>query len=268
MTAASWTAGWAVSVASTSIVEMFSPPETILPAVVQFDVAVRVQHPEVPGVEPAVAERGARCLLVAVVAERHVVAAHHDLAQRLPVPRHVGHRVVDAQQLRHHRRHAPARLDGGAASDWELVPLGPPLADHLRAVGLGQPVQMGHVPAERLAALEQRRGGGRPAREHFDRPLRRATRSANTSRERSRKRTGDRLDQPRSRGSAAIKPRSPPGGRSPQRADRSSAARPRSARSGRRRARSTPSARRRRSWCRRSRRGSRGRGCARAARPA
>ena len=57
----------------------------VLEAVAQLDVAVRVHDAEVAGVEPAALERLLGRLLVAVVADHHVVAAHDDLAQRLPV---------------------------------------------------------------------------------------------------------------------------------------------------------------------------------------
>ena len=96
-TAHSSTAGCAASACSTSIVEMFSPPEMItsLARSRSSIVPVGVPHREVAGVEPAAAEGVRRRLRIVVVAEHHVVAAHHDLAHRLAVARHVGVVLVD-----------------------------------------------------------------------------------------------------------------------------------------------------------------------------
>ena len=92
---------------STSMLEMFSPPEMIMSfsAVADLDVAVGMHHPEVARAKPAAGEGGRGRRLVAVVADRDVVSAHDDLAHRLAVGGHVGELVVDhSQRLAHDRR--------------------------------------------------------------------------------------------------------------------------------------------------------------------
>src|SRR5450755_3590140 len=61
----------------------------VLGAVQQLHVAIGVHHAEVAGVEPAAPERGAGRLRIVEIALHHVVAAHHDLAHRHAVRRHV-----------------------------------------------------------------------------------------------------------------------------------------------------------------------------------
>src|SRR5690606_7529967 len=77
--------------------------DDVLGPVAQLDVAVGMADAEVAGVAPAAAERLRGRLLVPAVALHDVVAAHGDLAERLPVGRDVVHVLVDDPQ--------PVRLD-------------------------------------------------------------------------------------------------------------------------------------------------------------
>jgi hypothetical protein len=61
----------------------------VLGSVQELHVAARVHDPEVAGVKPAAPERLGRRLLVLEIALHDVVAAHHDLAHRRAVGRHV-----------------------------------------------------------------------------------------------------------------------------------------------------------------------------------
>src|SRR6476660_2549337 len=117
--------------------------DDVLGPVAQFDVAVRVHHPEVAGVEPAAAERAVCRFLVPEVALHRVIAAHDHFAERLPVGRHidllVAHdtRIVRAHVAPAHRGHDPAALPDG-----QIVPSYPPRADRVRTPHLGQSVDM------------------------------------------------------------------------------------------------------------------------------
>src|ERR1700722_9798433 len=73
----------------------------VLGSVHELHVAVGVHAPQVAGVKPAVPERLGRRLLVVEIALHDVVAAHHDLAHRHAVSRHVIRLLVDdAKPLR------------------------------------------------------------------------------------------------------------------------------------------------------------------------
>jgi hypothetical protein len=65
--------------------------DDVLVAVAQLDVAVGMPYGQIPGMKPAVGERFGGGGLVGEVAAHDVVAAHHDLAHRLPVPGDVAH---------------------------------------------------------------------------------------------------------------------------------------------------------------------------------
>src|SRR5450759_4203221 len=69
--------------------------DDVLGPVAQLDVAVRVPHSEVTGVEPAAAEGARGGFGVGVVPRHDVVAAHDDLAHGDAVTRYVAHLVVD-----------------------------------------------------------------------------------------------------------------------------------------------------------------------------
>ena len=85
-TAASWTPGCSNSASSTSIEEMFSPPEMMMSfeRSRELDVAVGVLHAEIAGMEPTAGEGLVGRGLVLEIALHHHVAAKHHLAHRPP----------------------------------------------------------------------------------------------------------------------------------------------------------------------------------------
>src|SRR4030095_11044494 len=145
--------------------------DDVLLPVAQLDVAVGVPDADVAGVEPAAAERFRRRLGIVEVALGHVIADHDDLAQRLAVAGHVLHLLV---------HHAHEVEDGVALPlagralrllvPGTGVPFRVPLAHRVRAVGLGEAVDVYGTEVQLLELAEQ--GGGRRRRRHRhrDRP--------------------------------------------------------------------------------------------------
>ena len=153
-------ARWVAMTCSTSIVEMFSPPEMItsLARSLQLHVAVGVHHAEVAGEEPAVRRSGRRGAGVAVVAAHHVVAADRNLADRRRVGGHVVALVVhDPQRAGHDVGHSLPGLEACPCGGVEGVPVRIPVADRDRTERLGQPVEVRHLDVEVGHAGEQRR---------------------------------------------------------------------------------------------------------------
>ena len=151
---------------STSIVEMFSPPEMMMSffAVAQLDVAVRVPAPPRSpewNQPPRNASAVASGLLV--VALHHVVAAHDDLAERLAVARarrcivlvHHAHQVGDR------RSPGPGGPPGGPAPRRAARPT--PAATRRRCAGRTSRSarRRGRAEAEASHLAEQRRRGRR-----------------------------------------------------------------------------------------------------------
>ena len=141
--------------------------DDVLRAVAQLDVAVGMPHGEVTGMEPAALEGVLGLLRLVVVAGEDAVAAHDHLADRLGVPRHVVHVLVDdADEVRAVVRVPLARQQLRLLVDVQLVPLRLPAAGHHRPVGLGQPVEVDRVQVELAHPLQQRRRGRRAAGGH------------------------------------------------------------------------------------------------------
>ena len=115
--------------------------------------------------EHAAPERRGGLPGVVEVALHHVVAAHHDLAHGLAVAGDVAPVLPHhADRVGHHHRHALARQQPRALGRLLVGPLGLPLADGVRAVGLGEAVDVQHGRPEGLGLAEHRgvgrRGGG------------------------------------------------------------------------------------------------------------
>src|SRR5439155_16996168 len=137
--------------------------DDVLLPVAQLDVAVRVPHTDVPRVEPAAAEGLRRRLRLVEITLGAVVPDHDHLAQRLAIPRHVFHlgiddtdEVEDGVALPLPRGERRLLLGGQA------VPLRVPGAYRVRAVGLGQAVDVHRLEVE-LLQLAQERWRGRRA---------------------------------------------------------------------------------------------------------
>ena len=119
--------------------------DDVLLAVAEFDVAVGMDDADVAGVEPAAAEGLLGGFGIGVVAGHHVVAAHHHLAHRGGVGGHVVHRLVDDAHVRRVvGRNALARHHARLGLDVEVLPLALHRAGEMRAVGLGEAVEMRH----------------------------------------------------------------------------------------------------------------------------
>src|SRR5579872_2943309 len=65
--------------------------DDVLGAILDDDIAVLVEHPEVSGVKPSAGKGLTRGLFVLEIALHHDVAAEHDLADGLAVARHLTH---------------------------------------------------------------------------------------------------------------------------------------------------------------------------------
>src|SRR4026209_2346373 len=96
-TAHSSTAGWAAIACSTSMLEMFSPPEMMmsLPRSRSSMLPSGCHTARSPEWNPPAGDRFAGGGFVVEVAAHDVVPAHDDLAHRGPVPWDVGHLPVD-----------------------------------------------------------------------------------------------------------------------------------------------------------------------------
>ena len=71
--------------------------------------------------------------------------------------------IGDHQAFLHRVAHALARLERGPLLHRQRVPLIVPLADHRRAVGLGQAVDVGDVRSRALHRASTAAGGAAPA---------------------------------------------------------------------------------------------------------
>ena len=141
--------------------------DDVLLPIAELDVPVGVPDGEVAGVEPAAPEglRGRVGLLE--VALHDVVAAHHDLAQRLPVHGDVLHPVVhDPHEVGHHVALALAGGEPGLLFHGLGVPLPVPRAHRVGPVGLGQAVDVDGAEAQLLEPPEQRGRGWCPRDRH------------------------------------------------------------------------------------------------------
>src|SRR5438552_12275730 len=132
--------------------------DDVLLPVAQLDVAVGVPHGEVAGVEPAAADGLSGRVALLEVARHDVVAAHDDLTERDAVLRHVVHvGVHDAHEI---EERVALPLAGGEARlllERPRVPLRVPRAHGVRAVRLGEAVDMDGSEAELSELAEERR---------------------------------------------------------------------------------------------------------------
>ncbi|GBD28291.1 hypothetical protein HRbin31_00306 [bacterium HR31] len=119
--------------------------DDVLLPVDDLEVAVRVHHRQVPGVEPPARERLRGGLRIPVVAVHDGGPPHHDLPHLAAVPRHGGqvlpdHRHLPAQEL----PNALPGLAGRPLLQRESVPLAAPLAHRQPGPRLGEPVHVNH----------------------------------------------------------------------------------------------------------------------------
>jgi hypothetical protein len=137
----------------------------VLQAVADLDVAVGMDDGGVAGVEPSAAQGLGGGFGIVEVALHHDVPAHHDLAQGLPVGRHLDPVVVvDGQLAGGDELDALARLDRRAVREGQARVFGPRLADRDEGRGLGQAVHLGDRPAQLALDALDGGGGGRRAR--------------------------------------------------------------------------------------------------------
>ena len=136
----------------------------VLGPVEQLDVAVRVHHAEVTGVEPSSGEGCGGGVGVLEVALHHAVAGHDHFAHRHAVGRHVdecrlpGCRALDdADGVGVDHRDPLPRLECSAIVGFQVGPSRLRGAHGEGAVGLGQPVHLGHVDPEVLESPEDGR---------------------------------------------------------------------------------------------------------------
>ena len=136
----------------------------VLAAVSNLDVAVRVNHRQVAGMEPACGKGFLRGLRVFQVALHHQVAAKEYFAQALSVSRYLfqGDRVEHGNGLLQGVGHTLSGVQGGAFADWQPSPFGLLGAYRSRAIHLGEAVHMRDVDTDALAALDDGRRRRRP----------------------------------------------------------------------------------------------------------
>src|SRR5262249_31462514 len=132
--------------------------DDVLLAIAQLDVAVGMPHRDVAGVEPSAAKRLGGGVGLLEVALHHVVAAHDDLSERLGVHRHILHVLVDhPYEIEDHVALALARGLPGHLVGRQAIPLRVPGAHRVRAVRLGEPVDVHRPEAQLLELREERR---------------------------------------------------------------------------------------------------------------
>eukprot|EP00906_Rhabdomonas_costata_P008840 RCo012551 len=138
-----------------------SADDDVLAAVDNLNVAIRVNHPHVPSVEPAPLESLRRGLWVLVVPQHDVVALQADLPDCRGVSRNglhgaVHHLSVVGRDVGHTLAGLLRRLVLRA----EILPLVFPFAQRVRPVALGEPIDVQNVNSEGLKVLDHlgRRG--------------------------------------------------------------------------------------------------------------
>ena len=123
--------------------------DDVFDPVADLDVPVRMNDGAIARVKPAALERFGRGLGIVVVALHHHVAANHDLAHGLTIPRHLAAAVVDDRELaRGDQLHALTRLQDCAFLWRQARMFGPRLTDGDEGCGLGQSVDVNDLPAE------------------------------------------------------------------------------------------------------------------------
>ena len=135
----------------------------VLRAILDAHVPIRLDHGEIPGVEPAAGESLFRGRGVLQIAVHRDVAAEHDLADGLPIRRHRLHRgrVEDRHRVLHRAGDALARVQPGALGQRQRRPFLMLRAHRRGAIGFGQAVHVGDVEADALHALDNgSRGSG------------------------------------------------------------------------------------------------------------
>ncbi|MGY3467361.1 hypothetical protein ACVW0I_004232 [Bradyrhizobium sp. LM6.11] len=134
--------------------------DDVLGAILDDDIAMRVEHAEVAGVKPAAFEGVPGRLLVLEVALHHDVAAEHDLADGLAIARHLPHglRIDDGDAFLERVGHALPPLQAGALGGGEFIPAGLLGADRGGAVDLCQAVDMRQLDSDVFRAFEYRDG--------------------------------------------------------------------------------------------------------------
>ena len=116
--------------------------------------------------EPAAPKRLVGRFRIPVVAEHHIVAAHDHFAHGGAVAGNVVHLQIHHAQIRacDRVRHALPRLDLGAFRRRQRIPLRPPCADSMRAIGFRQAIGVRDVGADLLGRADHggrgRRAGG------------------------------------------------------------------------------------------------------------
>ena len=133
--------------------------DDVLGAVLELDIAVRVEHAQVAGMEPAAGEGFVRCRRVLQVALHDDVALEHDLADGLAVGGYRGHGfwVNDAEPFQHRVAYPLAGFHLCLFLNRQFVPGGVPFADGGRAVSLGQAIGVRYPEAHLLHGFQ---GGG------------------------------------------------------------------------------------------------------------
>ena len=138
-------------------------------AVAQLDVAIGMPDRDIAGMEPATRERGSGSLRVVVVALHHVIAVHNDLAHRLTVARHIVHMLIhDASAVSNDVPLPLTRKQTSLFRLWQSVPLRMPLAHGIRAVGLGQAIDVNRAQVELVHLSQQGRRWGRACNGYGD----------------------------------------------------------------------------------------------------
>src|SRR5207244_6724592 len=132
----------------------------------------RVTNRDVAGVEPYATERLGGGLGLPEVPHGRVVAAHDDLAEGRGVARHVVHVAVDhAHEVEERIALALAGRQTRLLLERQRVPLLVPRAHRVRAVRLGEAVDVDRPEAQLLEPAEQRRRGRRARHADGDRTV-------------------------------------------------------------------------------------------------
>ena len=126
--------------------------DDVLGTVLDFDVAVGLDHRQVAGVKPAAGKSGGGGSWVFEVALHGEVAAEHHLADGLAVGGHglQGLRIHDGEALRGNKGYALAAIETGPVANVELVPFRVFGAVSGGAISFGKPINVGDTKAAAL----------------------------------------------------------------------------------------------------------------------
>ena len=120
--------------------------------VLELNVAVRVDHPEVSRVEPPARESLLRGLRIAEISLHHDIPTEHDLSHRFTVAGHRlhGFRIKHVELFEREIPDTLPRFEACLFGRWKIRPAFVPVIDHGGTVSFRQSIEMRHLEPSNL----------------------------------------------------------------------------------------------------------------------